>query len=100
MKTSKLFPSCPLMPGSQPCWLVKLIMRHMMEWQRVQDLLHPFEFPAVDLFRPYQIKDDVKRRATMKVWVVVSCCMANTAIHVELANALSTESFLFLIPKV
>ena len=54
----------------------------------------PFEFIAIDLFGPYQVKDDVKRRASMKVWGVVLCCMASRAIHVELANTLSTESFL------
>lgn len=54
----------------------------------------PFEFIAIDLFGPYQVKDDVKRRVSMKVWGVVFCCMASRAIHVELANTLSTESFL------
>lgn len=54
----------------------------------------PFEFTAIDLFGPYQVKDDVKRRASMKVWGVVFSCMASRAIHTELANTLSTESFL------
>ncbi|CAI5671305.1 unnamed protein product [Oreochromis niloticus] len=54
----------------------------------------PFEFTAVDLFGPYHVRDDVKRRVTMKVWGVVFCCMASRAIHVELASTLSTESFL------
>ena len=54
----------------------------------------PFEFTSVDLFGPYQVKDDVKERVTLKVWGVVFCCMASRAIHTELANTLSTESFL------
>ncbi len=54
----------------------------------------PFQFTAVDLFGPYQVKDDVKKRVTMKVWGVVFCCMASRAIHTELANTMSTESFL------
>lgn len=54
----------------------------------------PFEFIAVDLFGPYQVKDDVRKRVTMKVWGVVFCCMASRAIHTELANTMSTESFL------
>ncbi|XP_058477623.1 uncharacterized protein LOC131448851 [Solea solea] len=54
----------------------------------------PFEFTSVDLFGPYQVKDDVKKRVTLKVWGVVFCCMASRAIHTELANTLSTESFL------
>ncbi len=28
----------------------------------------PFEFTSVDLFGPYQVKDDVKKRVTLKVW--------------------------------
>ena len=54
----------------------------------------PFQFTSVDLFGPYQVKDEVKRRVSMKVWGVLFCCMASRAIHVELANALTTESFL------
>ncbi|RXN14669.1 gag-pol fusion poly [Labeo rohita] len=54
----------------------------------------PFEFTAVDLFGPYQVRDDVKKRVTMKVWGVVFCCMASRAIHTELVNTMSTESFL------
>lgn len=54
----------------------------------------PFEFTAVDLFGPYQVKDDVRKRVKMKVWGVVFCCMASRAIHTELANTMSTESFL------
>ena len=54
----------------------------------------PFEFTSVDLFGPYIVKDDVKKRTTMKVWGVVFSCMSSRAIHVELASTLSTESFL------
>lgn len=52
----------------------------------------PFEFTAVDLFGPYQVKDDVRKRVTMKVWGVVFCCMVSRAIHMELANTMSTET--------
>lgn len=52
-----------------------------------------FEFTAVNLFGPYQVKDDVRKRVTMKAWEVVFCCMASRAIHTELANTMSTESF-------
>lgn len=54
----------------------------------------PFEFTTVDLFGPYQVKDDVKKRVTMKVWGVVFCSMASRDIHTELASAVSTEAFL------
>lgn len=54
----------------------------------------PFQFTSVDLFGPYQVKDDVKRRVSMKVWGVLFCCMASRAIHVELANTLTSENLL------
>ncbi|KAM9715791.1 uncharacterized protein ACNS7B_021991 isoform 1-T2 [Menidia menidia] len=54
----------------------------------------PFEFTAVDLFGPYLVKDDIKKRVSMKVWGVVFSCMASRAIHVDLVNSMSTESFL------
>ncbi|XP_038137922.1 uncharacterized protein LOC119781503 [Cyprinodon tularosa] len=54
----------------------------------------PFKFTSVDLFGPYHVRDDVKKRVTIKVWGVVFCCMASGAIHTELASSLSTESFL------
>ncbi len=46
----------------------------------------PFEFTTVDLFGPYHVKDDVKKRASLKVWGVVFCCMSSRAIHAELVN--------------
>lgn len=54
----------------------------------------PFQFTSIDLFGPYLVRDDIKRRTSMKAWGVVFCCMACRAIHIELASSLSTESFL------
>lgn len=54
----------------------------------------PFEFTTVDLFGPYLVKDDIKKRVSMKVWGVVFSCMASRAIHADLVNTMSTESFL------
>lgn len=59
----------------------------------------PFKFTTVDLFGPYLVKDEVKKRVTMKVWGVVFCCMASRAIHTELASAMSTEAFLLAYQK-
>lgn len=61
--------------------------------ERTQPAL-PFEFTTVDIFGPYQVKDDVKKRVMIKVWGVVFCCMASRVIHTELVNFLSTEGFL------
>lgn len=54
----------------------------------------PFQFTSVNLFGPYLVKDDVKKRVSMKVWGVLFCCTSSRTIHVELANTLTTESFL------
>ena len=55
----------------------------------------PFHYTTVDLFGPYQVRDDVKKRVSLKVWGIVFCCMASRAIHTDLVNSQSTESFLF-----
>lgn len=54
----------------------------------------PFQFTSVDLFGPYLVRDDVKRRVSLKVWGVIFCCMASRALYVDLASSMSTESFL------
>lgn len=54
----------------------------------------PFQFTSIDLFGPYMVRDDVKRRVSMKVWGVALCCMVSRALHLELASSMSTESFL------
>ncbi|CAM4471325.1 unnamed protein product [Leuciscus chuanchicus] len=54
----------------------------------------PFEFTTVDLFGPFLVKDDIKKRVSMKVWGVIFSCMASRAIHADLVNTMSTESFL------
>nr|XP_057945469.1 uncharacterized protein LOC131139671 [Doryrhamphus excisus] len=54
----------------------------------------PFQFTTVDLFGPYHVRDDVKRRVSLKVWGAIFCCMASRAVHAELVNSLSSESFL------
>ncbi|XP_048035062.1 uncharacterized protein LOC125260633 [Megalobrama amblycephala] len=54
----------------------------------------PFEFVTVDLFGPYEVKDEVKKRVRMKVWGIVYCCMASRAIHADVVGDQSTEGFL------
>lgn len=33
----------------------------------------PFEFTTIDLFGPYEVKDEVKKRVRLKVWGIVFC---------------------------
>lgn len=54
----------------------------------------PFEFTTMDLFGPYEVKDEVKKRTRLKVWGIVFCCMASRAIHTDVVSDQSSEGFL------
>ena len=54
----------------------------------------PFEFTTMDLFGPYAVRDEVKKRTRLKVWGVVFCCMASRAIHTDVVSDQSSEGFL------
>ena len=54
----------------------------------------PFEFTTMDLFGPYEVKDEVRKRVKLKVWGVVFCCMASRAIHTDVVSDQSSEGFL------
>jgi Family of unknown function (DUF5641) len=53
-----------------------------------------FSTTAVDLFGPLEYKDMVRKRITGKGWGVVFVCTASSAIHLELTENYSTDSFL------
>jgi hypothetical protein len=53
-----------------------------------------FSTTAVDLFGPLQYKDMVRKRVTGKGWGVIFVCTASSAIHLELTESYSTDSFL------
>jgi hypothetical protein len=53
-----------------------------------------FSTTAVDLFSPLEYRDMVKKRTTGKGWVTIFVCTASSAIHLELAESYSTDSFL------
>ncbi|CAL9701094.1 unnamed protein product [Knipowitschia caucasica] len=55
---------------------------------------NPFEFTTLDLFGPFEVRDAVKKRTMKKVWGIVFCCMASRAVHADLVDDLSAESFL------
>lgn len=54
----------------------------------------PFEYTTLDLFGPYTVKSVVKGRTRRKIWGVVFSCMASRAVHADLVEDLSTDSFL------
>lgn len=53
-----------------------------------------FHTTAVDLFGPINVVDTVKRRTSTKVWGVLFCCTVTTAVHLEVTENYSTESFM------
>ncbi|XP_059192192.1 uncharacterized protein LOC131974080 [Centropristis striata] len=55
---------------------------------------NPFEYTTVDLFGPYEVKDEVRKKVRLKVWGIVFCCMASRAMHTDLVSDQSAEGFL------
>lgn len=54
---------------------------------------------AVDLFGPISIRDTVKRRTTRKCWGVLFCCTATSAVHLEVSEDYSCDSFLLCLRR-
>ena len=48
----------------------------------------------VDIFGPYPAYSNVNKRATVKVWFVLYCCCATSAVDVKIMADYSTQSFL------
>lgn len=55
---------------------------------------NPFKYTTVDLFGPYEVKDEVRKKVKLKVWGIVFCCMASRAMHTDLVSDQSAEGFL------
>jgi len=55
---------------------------------------NPFEYTTMDLFGPYEVKDEVRKKVKLKVWGIVFCCMASRAMHTDLVSDQSAEGFL------
>ncbi|OBQ34069.1 MAG: hypothetical protein AN484_26880 [Aphanizomenon flos-aquae WA102] len=54
----------------------------------------PFYSTAIDLFGPYEYRDTVNKRKTAKAWGVMFVDTATSAVHVELAESYSCDSFM------
>jgi hypothetical protein len=58
-----------------------------------------FESTAVDLFGPIMFQDTINKRVNGKAWGVVFVCTATSLVHVEVADAYSTDSFLLAVRR-
>ena len=58
-----------------------------------------FHFTAVDLFGPIEIRDSVKKRTKAKCWGVMFCCTVTSAIHLEVSEDYSCDSFLLCVRR-
>ena len=54
---------------------------------------------AIDLFGPFKIRDEVKKRTTGKAYGVIFNCLSTRAVHVDLASDYSTEKFLMVLRR-
>ncbi|XP_068756918.1 uncharacterized protein [Montipora capricornis] len=54
---------------------------------------------AIDLFGPFKIRDEVKKRTTGKTYGVIFNCLGTRAVHVDLAADYSTEKFLMVLRR-
>ncbi|XP_078346298.1 uncharacterized protein LOC144631679 [Oculina patagonica] len=59
----------------------------------------PWHNTAIDLFGPFKIRDEVKKRTTGKCYGVLFNCMSTRAVHVDLAPDYSTEKFLLVLRR-
>lgn len=58
-----------------------------------------FYSTAVDLFGPIAIKDTVKGRCKRNGWGVLFCCTVTSAIHLEVSEDYSCDSFLLCLKR-
>jgi hypothetical protein len=56
-----------------------------------------FQSVAIDLFRPVEYQQHVKKRQVGKGWGVVFVCTTTSALHVEFMDTYSTDSFLLAL---
>lgn len=59
----------------------------------------PWHSTAIDLFGPFKIRDQVKKRTIGKCYGVLFNCMSTRAVHIDLVDDYSTEAFLLALRR-
>ena len=76
------------------CWKLRGIPQEQKMADLPEDCLEPappFTFSAVDYFGPWYVKDG---RRELKRYRVLFTCLSSRAIHLEVSNTMTTDSFL------
>ena len=56
-------------------------------------------YTALDLFGPFKIKDEVKKRTTGKAYGITFNCLGTRAVHIDISPDFSTEKFLLVLRR-
>ena len=59
----------------------------------------PWYSIGIDLFGPYEVRGEVNKRTTSKVYGVIFFCLPSTAIHLDITTCYSTDAFLMVLRK-
>ena len=54
---------------------------------------------AIDLFVPFKIRDEVKKRTIENTFGVIFNCLATCGVHIDLATDYSSEKFLMVLKR-
>ncbi|XP_068674368.1 uncharacterized protein [Montipora foliosa] len=59
----------------------------------------PWYSTGIDLFGPYRIRDEVKKRTTSKTYGVIFTCLGTRAVYLDIAADYSTDKFLMVLRR-
>ena len=60
----------------------------------------PWNCTGIDLFGPFKVRDEIKKRAVGKAYGVIFTCLATRAVYVDLAPDYSTEKLFNGVEKI
>ena len=59
----------------------------------------PWYSTGIDLFGPYRIRDEVKKRTTSKTYGVIFTCLGTRAVYLDIAADYSADKFLMVLRR-